>query len=73
MLQTIGLIIAVYTMVRVIQIPLEMTATKEQFFGMSFKIRLLILTIVSAISLLILGILTVFLLVKDVDSASLFR
>ena len=65
LIQTIGLIIAVYAMVRVFQIPLEMTATKENFFGMSFKIRLLILTIVSVIGLLILGILAIAIFIVD--------
>ena len=65
MLQTIGLIIAVYTMVRVIQIPIEMTATKEDYLGLPFKIRLLILTVLSVICLLVLGILTLVLLFND--------
>ena len=65
MIQIIGLIIAAYAMVRVIQIPIEMTATKEEYLGLSFKIRLLILTVLSVICLLILGILTLMLLFTD--------
>ena len=65
MIQIIGLIIAVYAMVRVIQIPIEMTSTKEEYLGLSFKIRLLILTGLSVICLLSLVILTLILLFSD--------
>ena len=65
MIRIIGLIIAVYAMVRVIQVPIEMTATQEEYLGLSFKIRLLILTVLSVISLLILGILTLILFLSD--------
>lgn len=39
MLQVIGLIVAVYAMVRVIQVPIEMTAGREEWLGLPFKTR----------------------------------
>ena len=67
MLQTIGLIVAVYAMVRVVQVPIEMTATKEEWLGLPFKVRFFILVGVSAAGLLILGILTLILLASGAD------
>ena len=62
MLQLIGLIVAVYAMVRVVQVPIEMTATKDEWLGLPFKTRFFILAGVSAFGLFCLGILTILLL-----------
>jgi len=62
MLQVIGLIVAVYAMIRVIQIPIEMTATQDQWLGLPFNVRLFILAGISGLGLLILGVLTLMLL-----------
>ncbi len=67
MLQVIGLIVAVYAMVRVVQVPIEMTATKEEWLGLPFKVRFFILAGVSAGGLLVLGILTLVLLASGAD------
>jgi hypothetical protein len=37
MLQIIGLIVAVYAIARLIQVPVEMTAGKEDWLGLPFK------------------------------------
>lgn len=62
MLKVIGMIVAVYAMIRVIQVPIEMTATKEEWLGLPFKIRFFILAGISGLGLLVLGILTLVLL-----------
>lgn len=62
MLQVIGLIVAVYAIVRVLQVPIEMTATKEIWLGMPFMVRFIILTAISGGGLLVLGILSLMLL-----------
>ena len=62
MLQVIGLIIAVYAMVRVVQVPIEMTATKEVWLGLPFQVRFFILAGISAGGLFLLLILTLMLL-----------
>lgn len=62
MLQVIGLIVAVYAMVRVVQVPIEMTAGREEWLGLPFNVRFFILAGVSAAGLLVLGILTLMLL-----------
>lgn len=67
MLQVIGLIVAVYAMVRVIQVPIEMTAGREEWLGLPFKIRFFILTGVSAAGLFVLGILTLMLLASGAE------
>lgn len=64
MLQVIGLIVAVYAMIRVVQVPIEMTATKEEWLGMPFKVRFIILTAISVCGLFLLGILTIILLLS---------
>ncbi|WP_020470881.1 hypothetical protein [Zavarzinella formosa] len=68
MFQVIGLIIAVYAMIRMIQIPIEMTAGREDWLGMPFKIRFFIIAGVSGMGLLVLGILTILLLVTGASS-----
>ena len=62
MLQVIGLIVAVYAMVRVVQVPIEMTANREEWLGLPFMARFYILAGISALGLLLLGILTLLLL-----------
>jgi len=62
MLQVIGLIVAVYAMVRVVQVPIEMTANREEWLGLPFRTRFFILAGISAVGLLLLGILTLLLL-----------
>ena len=62
MLQVIGLIVAVYAMVRVVQVPIEMTAAREEWLGLPFKLRFFILAGISAGGLFLLGILTLLLL-----------
>jgi hypothetical protein len=56
------LIVAVYAMIRVVQFPIEMTATKEEWLGMPFKTRFIILAAISGAGLFALGILTLLLL-----------
>ena len=72
MLQVIGLIVAVYAMVRVIQVPIEMTANKEEWLGLPFTVRFFILAGVSAGGLLVLGILTLMLLASGSQPAPPF-
>lgn len=67
MLQVIGLIVAVYAMVRVVQVPIEMTSTKEEWLGLPFTVRFFILAGISAAGLLVLGILTLMLLASGSD------
>lgn len=62
MLQVIGLIVAVYAMVRVVQVPIEMTAGREEWLGLPFKTRFFILAGISAGGFFLLGILTLLLL-----------
>lgn len=62
MLQTIGLIVAVYAMARIVQVPLEMTATREVWMGMPHFARVAIVFGVSMAALAILFILTILLL-----------
>lgn len=68
MLQIIGLIVAVYAMVRVIQVPIEMTATKDEWLGLPFKTRFFILAGISGAGLIALGFLTLLLLVSGSPS-----
>ena len=72
MLQVIGLIVAVYAMIRVVQVPIEMTATKEEWLGLPFKLRFFILSGISGIGLLVLGILTLLLLASGSSGPSGF-
>ncbi len=67
MLQIIGLIIAVYAMVRLIQVPIEMSAVKDVWLGMPFLVRFLILAAVSGFGFLVLGVLTLLLLTSGAD------
>ena len=62
MLQVIGLIVAVYTMIRLVQVPVEMSAAKEDWLGMPFKLRFFILAGASGLGLFAIGILTLLLL-----------
>lgn len=68
MLQIIGLIVAVYAMVRVIQVPIEMTATKDEWLGLPFKVRFFILAGISGAGLMALGFLTLLLLASGSPS-----
>ncbi len=71
MLQIIGLIVAVYAMVRLIQVPIEMTGAKEELIGLTFKVRFFIVAAMSAFGFLILGILTLILLLAPSNPFSL--
>lgn len=68
MLQIIGLIVAVYAIVRVIQVPIEMTATKDEWLGLPFKTRFFILAGISGAGLMALAFLTLLLLVSGSPS-----
>lgn len=70
MLQIIGLIVAVYAMVRVVQVPIEMTATREEWLGIPFKVRFFILSGISLAGLMALGLLTLLLLLSGTSSPS---
>jgi len=62
MLQIIGLIVAVYAMIRLVQVPIEMSAGKEDWLGTPFKLRFFILAGASGLGLFAIGILTLMLL-----------
>lgn len=63
MIQVIGLIIGVYCMYRMVQLPMSAMAFEgTTFFGMKSKDRLIILCLGSAVTLFILGSLTALLL-----------
>lgn len=63
MIQIIGLIIGVYCMYRMVQLPLSMAAFEgTKFLGMDGKARLQLVCIGSALTLFILGYLTMMLL-----------
>ncbi len=68
MLQVIGLIVAVYAMIRVLQVPIEMTATKEEWLGFPFNVRFFILAGISLVGLMVLGLLTLILLASGSPS-----
>ena len=69
MLQVIGLIVAVYAMIRVVQVPIEMTATKEEWLGVPFKVRFFVLSAISLAGLMALGLLTLILLFSGSSSS----
>lgn len=62
MLQIIGLIVAAYAMARLIQVPLEMSASAEEWLGLPLWVRFMIVAGVSIIGLLVLALLTLLLL-----------
>jgi len=68
MLQIIGLIVAVYAIARIVQVPLEMTATKDVWLGMPHFARVAIVFGVSVIALAFLLLLTMMLLFVGVDT-----
>lgn len=62
MLQIIGLIVAIYAMARIVQIPLEMTARHDDFMGVPFMTRFFVVAGISVLALGFLGLLTLALL-----------
>jgi hypothetical protein len=67
MIQVIGLLIAVYAMARMIQVPIEMTGAKETYLGLPLWGRLAIVAGVSIAAVVVLGVLTLMLLFTGVD------
>jgi hypothetical protein len=63
-LQIIGLIIAVYAIFRLIQVPIEMTATREEVFKVPYLIRLAAIAGISLFGVMALGVLTLMLLLS---------
>jgi hypothetical protein len=61
-LQIIGLIVAVYALVRLAQVPVEMTVGKETWLGFPFQVRFLAVAGASGIGIAILLLLTLALL-----------
>ncbi len=69
MIQTIGLIIAVYALARMVQVPVEMTGAKETFLAMPLWSRVAFVAGVSAVALVVLLILTLMLLFSGAELA----
>lgn len=67
MLQIIGLIVAVYAAARLAQVPVEMTARKEEWLGTPFALRFWYVAVVSLAGLFLLIVLTLFLLTAGAD------
>lgn len=70
MLITIGLLISTYTIVRLIQIPLECSgACGVPFAGLNVRIRVWLVTAMSTIGVIGLGILTCMLIADAIEMA----
>jgi hypothetical protein len=67
MIQVIGLIIAVYAITRLIQVPLELFTSSDALPALPVVVRLSIVAGISIIGLLFLGLLTLLLLFCNVD------
>lgn len=65
MITIIGLIIAIYAIARLVQVPIEAAMNQEKWFGMPVLPRWCAIAGVSVVAVVILAILTVMLLVKD--------
>lgn len=62
MIQTIGLIVAVYAIVRLLQVPFEHASYEVKWLGLPFAHRSFLVGFFSAIGLVLLGLLTLVLL-----------
>lgn len=62
MIQVIGLIIAVYALVRFIQVPIEMTSGHEQWLGIPFLARVIVVAGLSVLGFLAIAVLALILL-----------
>lgn len=65
MIPIIGLIVAVYAVVRLLQAPIEMSAGKEDWFGTPFQARFLVLTGLSVMGMMAILFLSLLLLVSN--------
>jgi hypothetical protein len=72
MLTTIGLIVATYAVARLLQLPFEVTPARGET-GIPGTLRLILVSVVSACSILILTILVFVLLRQDVGLGELQR
>ena len=67
MIQTIGLIIAVYAIIRLIQVPVEMTGRHDMWTKLPFNARLGCVFGLSVIGVLVLTVLTLMLLFSGAE------
>lgn len=65
MIKIIGFMVAIYAMARMLQIPIEMSGSKDVWLGLPFQVRFFILAGISAFAFLVLGVLTLLLMASS--------
>lgn len=73
MVQTIGLIIAVYAVARLVQVPIEFTRGQEKWFGMPLFARFVAVAAISGLTVIVLVVLTLVLLASGIDTPRVGR
>lgn len=67
MIQTIGLIVAVYAILRCVTIPLEMAVSQDSIAGVTPAVRYVVACVSCVISLVVIGVLTLLLLFSGAE------